>query len=251
VMILPGPPMSSPPSETDASPVPPRATASCPTQPGMKVCVSLSEVILRVIFVSEDVANVCVAPVCHEPDTPRAVIPVPPSPPASSPQPKCPSAQITLAEELEQLVVNPAPVKFPLIFIFVVEAFVENRFVELAVVEKRLVVVALVRFAATAKRFVDDAVVEKMFVLVALFMMSELRLATAANRFVDEAVVEKRFVVVALPRSESPVPFTLAATLATWAKGAEAILCLGERVSKLVPLVETSTCRKTFGFEKL
>jgi hypothetical protein len=231
VITFPGPPISRPPSETEARPVPPLATDSCPTHPGTKVCVSLSEVMLRVIFASVLVAKVWVTPDCHAPETPMAVMPEPPTPPASSPQPKRPFAQITLSEELLQSVVNPAPVKLPLMFIFVVDAFVAvissvERFVAVTLEDVRVL-----KLAIAAKRFVLDAVDEKIFVEVALLMRSEPRFAAEAKRFVELAMVEKKFVDVALPRIESPDPLTMLATFATCAKAVELSLCLGPKVS--------------------
>ncbi len=43
----------------------------------------------------------------------------------------------------------------------------------------------------------------------------------------------------------------LSTVAATLAKAEDVICCRGERVSKLVPLEDTSTLRKTFAAEKL
>lgn len=69
----------------ELSPVPPRFTASVPIHEGVKVCVSPVDVTVRPMFVSDDVANVCDAPVWNdEYCAPREVIP--PPAPASAPQ---------------------------------------------------------------------------------------------------------------------------------------------------------------------
>ena len=76
-------PMSRPLAATEEIPVPPRVLASVPVHPGVKVWVLPVEVTVRVMFVSVDVANVCV----FEVSPLRSVSPVPPLP-QSTPVPE-------------------------------------------------------------------------------------------------------------------------------------------------------------------
>ncbi len=61
--MFPAPPINREFSVTVESPVPPLVPASVPVQEGVKVWMSPEEVIVSLMFVSDEVANVCVEPV--------------------------------------------------------------------------------------------------------------------------------------------------------------------------------------------
>lgn len=99
------------------------------------------------------------------------------------------------------------------------------------------------------KRFVDDAVVEKKLVVVpavseSVPAVSTPRFAFVENRFVDEAVVEKKLVVVALVKSmfakfDSPVTFKVP----VWSPPAKVlvlVLVTARLVSVDVPAVKAA-----------
>jgi hypothetical protein len=61
--VFPAPPIKSDEDAIVERPVPPRVAPREPVHPGAKVWVSPEEVIVRVRFVSDEVANTCAAPV--------------------------------------------------------------------------------------------------------------------------------------------------------------------------------------------
>lgn len=76
---------------------------------------------------------------------------------------------------------------------------VTARFVSVVVPEEREASVRVPMVADCENRLVDEAVVEKRVVVVALPRVPTPRLKLVLKRFVLLAVVEKRLVVVALP----------------------------------------------------
>jgi len=116
--------MRTPAADTDERPVPPREAARVPVHAGVNVCVSPDEVMVSEILASDDVANVCVDPVCELEYCPLRPV-IPPPAPASEPHSNrfVDAFHKSLSPEPEQ-VASPPPVIVPPMYRFVVVAYV-------------------------------------------------------------------------------------------------------------------------------